>query len=544
MSGDSSKDSNSDKKVIQKLKDVENYGIDELKELFGLSVEPNSYTIDDIQDYFSVLKSKYKRLAQKGGFLEKSEERIINGIDMNPNPEPPTNKEPPELNEWYTNQYLKQDNFLQNARITSRENKVQVFNDENGNHETMKREQLGILNSHPLPIAQDTLNPTLKNVSQRILVIDSQYRQSINAATSSTDFTLDLSDILTNTLALKLYSFQIPYAWYTIDSTMGTSCFWIVYDGTTYPISIQDGNYTATQLITAIQYQLDTTLNNVIAPFTGNHFDISYNQVSGKSCFLFATQVPTLSVEVVFYDSEFYSSCSTTCGNSMKLNNNLGWFLGFRPVDDKNLPLHFSVIVNSNINYNIATSSSPYNLNNAYLSDGPVDIYGTKYLTLVLDDFNQNHLNNGLVNITDTDTTLSLPDYFNADIPNVCAPDPQVNNSFVPFYTQSTPRTLTQAQVYSINQILENRRTTYKSRITGPTTTDVLAIIPIKKQGLGTGDMLVDAGSSLAYNMRTYFGPVNISRLRVCLQDDMGRTLNLNGANWSVSILVESLYQY
>lgn len=544
MSGDSSKDSNSDKKVIQKLKDVENYGIDELKELLGLSVEPNSYTIDDIQDYFNVLKSKYPKLARTGGFLEKAEKRIINDIDMNPNPEPPTNKEPPELNEWYTNQYLKQDNFLQNARITSRENKVQVFNDENGNHETMKREQLGILNSHPLPIAQDTLNPTLKNVSQRILVIDSQYRQSINAATSSTDFTLDLSDILTNTLALKLYSFQIPYAWYTIDSTMGTSCFWIVYSGTTYPISIQDGNYTATQLITAIQYQLDTTLNNVIAPFTGNHFDISYNQVSGKSCFLFATQVPTLSVEVVFYDSEFYSSCSTTCGNSMKLNNNLGWFLGFRPVDDKNLPLHFSVIVNSSINYNIATSSAPYNLNNAYLSDGPIDIYGTKYLTLVLDDFNQNHLNNGLVNITDTDTTLSLPDYFNADIPNVCAPDPQVNNSFVPFYTQSTPRTLTQAQVYSINQILENRRTTYKSRITGPTTTDVLAIIPIKKQGLGTGDMLVDAGSSLAYNMRTYFGPVNISRLRVCLQDDMGRTLNLNGANWSVSILVESLYQY
>jgi hypothetical protein len=192
----------------------------------------------------------------------------------------------------------------------------------------------------------------------------------------------------------------------------------------------------------------------------------------------------------------------------------------------------------------VNTSVPPYNLNNALLSDGPVDIYGTKYLTLVLDDFNQNHLNNGLVNITDTDTTLSLPDYFNADIPNVCAPDPQVNNSFVPFYTQSTPRTLTQAQVYSINQILENRRTTYKSRITGPTTTDVLAIIPIKKQGLGTGDMLVDAGSSLAYNMRTYFGPVNISRLRVCLQDDMGRTLNLNGANWSVSILVESLYQY
>jgi hypothetical protein len=535
------KDMKPNKKTIQKLKDVDKYSIYELKELLGLSIEPNFYTIDDVQDHFDVLNSKYPKLARNGGFLDQAKERIIDDIDLNPDPEPPTNKEPPELNEWYTNQYLKQDDFLQNARITDRVNKVKFLKGDE--HETMKRERLGILNSHPLPIAQDTLNPTLKNVSQRILVIDSQYRQSISATTSSTDFTLDLSDILTNTLSLKLYSFQIPYAWYTIDSTMGTSCFWVKYDGTTYPISIQDGNYSDVQLITAIQYQLDAIIN-VVAPFTGNNFDISYNSISGKSCFLFASQVPTLSVEVIFYDSEFYSSCSTKCANSMKLNNNLGWVLGFRPIDDKNLPLHFSIFVDSSVNYNISGNPAPYNLNNAYFSDGPIDIYGTKYLTLVLDDFNQNHLNNGLVNIMDTDTTLSLPDYFNADIPNVCAPDPQLNNTISPFYVQSTPRSLTQAQLYSINQILENRRTTYKSRITGPTTTDVLAIIPIKKQGLSSGDMLVDAGSSLAYNMRTYFGPVNISRLRVCLQDDMGRTLNLHGANWSVSIIVESLYQY
>jgi hypothetical protein len=537
-------DNNVDKKKIQKLKDVDKYTIDELKELLGLSVEPNFYTIDNIQDMFNVLKSKYPNLARKDGFLEKAKQRIIGDIDMNPNPEPPINKEPPELNEWYTNQYLRQDDFLQNARITDRQNKVQFFNDGNGNHQTMKREQIGVLNSHPLPIAQDTLNPTLKNVTQRMLVLDSQYRQNITAISSSTDFTLDLSDILTNTLTLKLYSYQIPYAWYTIDSTMGTSCFWIVYGGTTYRISIQDGNYTAAQLIAAIQYQLDTTLNNVVAPFTGNHLNISYTPTSAKSCFLFATQLPALSVEVLFYESDYYSSCSSTCANTMKLNNNLGWVLGFRPLDDKNLPLRFSIIVNSSINYNIPANPAPYNLNNAFFSEGPIDTYGTKYLTIVLDDFNQNHLNNGLVNIVDTDTTLSLPDYFNADIPNVCAPDPQLNNTFVPFYTQSTPRTLTQAQVYSINQILENRRATYKSRVTGPTTTDVLGIIPIKKQGLGSGDMLVDSGSSLAYNTRTYFGPVNISRLRVSLQDDMGRTLNLHGANWSIAILVEALYQY
>ena len=528
------KDNNPYKKTIQKLKDVEKYTIDELKELLGLSPEPNFYTIYDIQEHFNILNSKYPKLARQGGFLEQAMKRIIDDIDMNPNPEPPTIKDP---------QYLKQDDFLQNARITDRKNKVKILSDENGNHETMKREQLGVLNSHPLPIAQDMLNPTLKNITQRILVVDSQYRQSITATTSSTDFTLDLSDILTNTLALKLYSYQIPYAWYTIDSTMGTSCFWVVNSGTTYRISIPDGNYSQQQLVTAIQYQLDTILN-VVAPFTGNHFDISYNSISGRSCFLFGAYNPQITAEVVFYDSEFYSSCSTTCANSMKLNNNLGWILGFRPLDDKNLPLHFSIVVDSHVNYNIPGNPAPYNLDNAFFSDGPIDVYGTKYLTIVLDDFKQNHLNNGIVNIVDTDTTLSLPDYFNADIPNVCAPDPQLNNTISPFYVQSTPRPLTQAQLYSINQILENRRTTYKSRITGPTTTDVLGIIPIKKQGLSSGDMLVDAGSSLAYNTRTYFGPVDITRLRVALQDDMGRTLNLHGANWSVSILVELLYQY
>ena len=34
-------DNNVDKKKIQKLKDVDKYTIDELKELLGLSVEPN-----------------------------------------------------------------------------------------------------------------------------------------------------------------------------------------------------------------------------------------------------------------------------------------------------------------------------------------------------------------------------------------------------------------------------------------------------------------------------------------------------------------------
>jgi hypothetical protein len=54
----------------------------------------------------------------------------------------------------------------------------------------------------------------------------------------------------------------------------------------------------------------------------------------------------------------------------------------------------------------------------------------------------------------------------------------------------------------------------------------------------------VEFSGSLQDNKRTYFGPVNIDRMRVRLLDDKGNILNLNGAEWSISIISENLYQY
>jgi hypothetical protein len=59
-----------------------------------------------------------------------------------------------------------------------------------------------------------------------------------------------------------------------------------------------------------------------------------------------------------------------------------------------------------------------------------------------------------------------------------------------------------------------------------------------------TGDVYVEFGGSLQDNKRTYFGPVNITRLRLKLLDDKGNILNLNGGNWCVTLMSENLYQY
>ena len=73
---------------------------------------------------------------------------------------------------------------------------------------------------------------------------------------------------------------------------------------------------------------------------------------------------------------------------------------------------------------------------------------------------------------------------------------------------QSGPRTLTQNQLYTINEIMKNNANNLDTRSKAPTTTNVLAVIPLKNQNRGS--IYVDFSGQLQENKRTYFGPVDI----------------------------------
>ena len=238
--------------------------------------------------------------------------------------------------------------------------------------------------------------------------------------------------------------------------------------------------------------------------------------------------------------------------NNNYLDQTLGWLMGYR------VPYE-----NVNQNGNIATSV--------------LDLIGTKYLILTIDDFNQNHVNNGLVSITEYNGTLKIPSYYSPDLPTICINTNNSNLSQIvaeaninsilddqgnitdnglliatkyesnftkkPIVLPSAPRTLTQAQLYSINEINKNQSSTsYRSK--APTTSDILAIIPIKTSGVSTGTVLVEFSGALQDNIRTYFGPVNIERLSVKLLNDKGHVLNLNGLDWVITLICDCLYQY
>jgi len=199
------------------------------------------------------------------------------------------------------------------------------------------------------------------------------------------------------------------------------------------------------------------------------------------------------------------------------------------------------------------------------------DLYGPKYFILVIDDLNQNHINSGLIGITETSKVVKLPSYYSPDLPYTCIPaNPAGTNvaynslalandadagtliidkldatyAPTPRVLPSAPRILTQSQIYTINEILKNNGKTYNYKLKAPVVSDTFAILPIKLGSMKMGDVNTEFGGSMQDNKRIYFGPVNISRLRVKLLDDRGNIVNLNGCDWCFTLISENLYQY
>jgi hypothetical protein len=476
-----------------------------------------------------------------------------------------------QISEWYTNENLTQTDANQSNKITDRKQKIQTFGNQ---HMPMKQEQLGVNDTYQIPVKQDSLNPNLKNTITRFINLDSQFRQYTNGIDStSTDYTLDLSDTLKDALSLKVFSYQIPYSWYTLDVAYGNTCLWINDGSYNVVVSIKSGNYTPSQFVT----ELNAGFNNAGFYNYPSGVPVSYNSNNGKITLSFlgfdtsgnligtdfsgnaignihTSFTVNVSTKIIFYDFTSVLQCSNNCLSKTNhyFNNSLGWVMGFRV---------------------------PYTFADPLGNEAPciLDLNGPKYLILVVDDYNQNHVNNGLVSITQFSNVLKVPSYYTTDMPYICSVQ-QGNNlqrlvsetniqsifdnqnyntsnglliagkyegdSTTQMILPSAPRTLTQSQIYTINEINKSRSNTTNYLSKAPTSADVLGILPIKTVGLSTGALIVEFSGSVQDNVRTYFGPVDIDRMCVKLLDDKGNILNLNGNDWCVTLICECLYQY
>ena len=564
---------------------VDNYTISEMLSILNID-DPNDENVNSSADKLVNQLKSNKKDQNLIDLINKIREKLLDYVDsIKDNNLYENTSEQKQTDQWWKYQALPQKNKVQKDKITDRYQKIDVYNNQ---HVPMNRDQLGVNNVYETPIAQDVLNPNLKNITSRIINLDSQFRQASGGVDSiSTNYTLDLSDPLTDVVSLRLVSIQIPYSWYVIDNQYGNTCFWVTNLNNSFRIIISPGNYTSSAFVTELTSAIENAGFTPATDSTGVDIPfVSYNGNNGKLTLSFSGSTDpkgniingiiggslngfneNIDPYFTFFDFSGEKTCQLNCySQNLAFNNSLGWLMGFRaPIE----PI---------INY--VEDNNGNIISEANTGIAVLDLIGPKYFIVVLDDYNQNHINNGLVTITELPNIVKLPSYYNPTIPTICSEETPIPLDSIANISQlnpqnanvlgvnpltintslsekinltykkkqqvypTAPRTLTQAQIYTINEIIKNREKNTSFRGKAPTSSDTFAILPLKLGSLQTGELYSEFGGTLQENKRIYFGPVDIDRIHIKLLDDKGFIVDLHGAEWCITLLSENLYQY
>jgi len=517
---------------------ADDYTVEELEKIFDLE-KPYSKTDldavanDFIETYMKKNHRDYVLFFQKAKFILEAE---ITKEEMN--------YKTPTSNTFVSRNEMEKYNIIDRSKLLSQNN----------------------------PVKMGTLNQNEHSVMTQIVNIDSQYRRIFDNSgalctngidigpgdsqyvNNSEDFIIDLSEPLTNVLEMSLHSIELPHSWYTFSSDYGTNSFVIehvdrigmhenhnpnnyVHNGTygNYTLTIPDGNYTASELVNTINgiFQNDftntgggTPINVSYNPNT-NKITFSVNWVHFRYSYWNSGGDPDNNsqwINVKFYGNEFNSNCANN-GRGGKIDYNLGWLMGFRKKEYRitAVPEYSNTVIES------------------ITGESLVDTYGSRYVLLYVDEYINNRVTQGLVSLTNNKDKFELPDYFKK---KACVDETEDIQSREGTNASTTPikNQLTQAQEYTVNQIKHAQNILNQDRYYSPTSSDILARLPINKSN--NFGVVVMGQNQIGENKREYFGPVRIRRLHIKLLNDKGIPLNLNDMNWSFALKIKYLYKY
>lgn len=323
----------------------------------------------------------------------------------------------------------------------------------------------------------------------------------------------------------------------------------------TITIDISTGTYTTISLYTAINRALSNnprTYGSYIESFIQNNEEYSYLWININR--IYTTQDYTLN----FYDPINFVSCyvGATSVQNTTWDSTIGWMLGFRDYTQYSLTPANQTIVNTNSEtstYYLQSSNGYYVITPTTSSISQlttsmvVELTGDtslstnlyNYFLISLDDFIQNHLNDGLVTITRSQTSIQIPYYaYSTTQTN----DPATGQLVATSTRQANSDNVTENQLYAQNQAITSQQPITKEYSPGPFIKDLFGIIPIKPP-TNAGDYYTEFGGTLQNQERLYFGPVNIRKMSIQLLTDRGTIVDLNNSNWSFSFVCEQLYR-
>ena len=473
--------------------------------------------------------------------------------------------ETPINNQWSYNSYVDVVNAIQNAFNKFTVNTTSI----NDLQKPLSKSSITI-NSTSL----STINFSL-NIQVNYSLTESNYKVTFKDANFTTtnplsswyQFSINYSYILYNNTLNLTTNTQNPYATITGAAPIASNSINILngyntillkptnyYNGSIsdIPINITANTYTnIIELLAEINRQFT---NN---PLT-NGSTISNIDIQGRTYVKIRLNINKIytssDYQLVFYDTNSFMKLFINTQNLQNTtwDSTLGWILGFHYYT--NYPL-FQSNQTTNINYVYKyfkqSIYSPYTFTqttngNGVLTNTKITLEGDTTLTTILynyflislDDYIQNHLNDGLVTITRSQQNIPTPGYVNASIRTQ---DPSTGQLISSAVQQPNSNNLTTSQLESLNQSISSQNNVIQQYSPGPFIKDLFGLVPIKTGTNGT--YYIEFGGSLQNQERLYFGPVNIRKMSIQLMTDRGDTLDLNGSNWSFSFICEQLYR-
>ena len=188
-------------------------------------------------------------------------------------------------------------------------------------------------------IQSDPRNQIKRQTLRKMVNIDSRFRET----GSSSNFSYQLPDTMTNVTSMHISSYEIPISWYQISSHLKNNIFTITLvnilltqdsepENVSYNIIIPDGNYSISEIKTVINNLLYNFNDDKLNPLRCIVFDV--NLFSNKTSFeINSTDVSfnPFNESGLYYSPDFeFNLDFTSAQPNHKFIESFGYLLGYR----------------------------------------------------------------------------------------------------------------------------------------------------------------------------------------------------------------------
>lgn len=192
-----------------------------------------------------------------------------------------------------------------------------------------------------------------KNAKVVYLNIDTKFRDDYEN-NQAIDYTITLPERINNVKSLYITDMEVPLSYYVISDHLENNIMKISYDEFHILLTIPDGDYDETSLADA----LNTALSAEAAPYSNISASITNNKLTLQN-----SSSTEFTIE--------FNVDKNNCNDKNSLKSKLGWIMGF--------------------------TKEYYTLTSSITGESFVDIYGPKYLFLVLDEYPSGNCSNGFI---------------------------------------------------------------------------------------------------------------------------------------------------